>query len=126
MGVELGLAVRDHRVVRVFENRVPMIFYLFDDAVGSSDDIVSHDRMIRGNWIGKDLDGSIPDLIWRTIPKFSWRDWEKLHKTLVRMDSSSGRDLKTEPPDTEAGQQNCDVRWREVGGNDKRLRRLYN
>lgn len=49
MGVELGLAVRDHRVVRVFENRVPMIFYLFDDAVGSSDDIVSHDRMIRGN-----------------------------------------------------------------------------
>lgn len=41
MGVELGLAVRDHRVVRVFE-----IFCLFDNAVGGSDDIMSHGRVI--------------------------------------------------------------------------------
>jgi hypothetical protein len=44
MDVELGVAVRDRHVMRVLENRVPMVFYLSDDAVGSSDDIVSHGR----------------------------------------------------------------------------------
>lgn len=62
MGVELSLAVRDHRAVGVFENMVPMIFCLFDDAVGSSDHVVSH---------GKGFDGSVADRTGRTVPKFS-------------------------------------------------------
>jgi hypothetical protein len=49
-------------------------------------------------WIGKDLVGGVQI----TISAFTWWDWEKQRKTLVRIANRRGRDLNTEPPEYKA------------------------
>jgi hypothetical protein len=64
-------------ILRKWINYYLFVCFLFNDAVTSSDYIVSNSRMISEYWIEEYVEGSGRGLNQYTIPTFAWRDWVK-------------------------------------------------
>jgi hypothetical protein len=54
---------------------IVFICYSLNNAASSSDCTASNSRITGEYWIGKDVEGRSHDLIWDTVPAFSWKDW---------------------------------------------------